>query len=453
MYSTTFFRLAGVAASLILVTACGGGGGGDDNNPPPPPPDTFSIGGNVDGLGAGTSVVLQNNGGDDVTVNADGDFTFGDELEEGDDYEVTILTQPGPGQICTVANGSGTVGSADVTDVAVTCEAVDTFSIGGTVTGLATGASVVLQNNGADDLTVDNDGGFTFDSELIEDADYDVTVLTQPTGPAQTCTVANGSGTVGTADVSNVTVTCANDDQTAPTATRQTPIPTTIGTAVQGGLISVTFSEPIDTATVDSSSFTVEGPSGPATGTITFASNNRRAIFTPATRLAYDATYTVTVTTDAADPTGNALANDVVWTFNTGKKLALGFQHTCVRMDDGSVKCWGRNHFGQLGYDDKTPRGNGTGPDTSTLAAVNLGTGRTAVALTAGDYHTCAILDNGDTKCWGHNKNGALGQGSITNIGDGAGEMAALQADRLRPGPTRDRYWRGPVLHLRTPGR
>ena len=427
MHLKTISRLAGVAASLILISACGGGGGDDNSNPPPPPPpDTFSIGGTVDGLPSGMSVVLQNNGADDLTVDADGDFTFGDELEEGDDYEVTVLTQPGPGQVCTVTDGSGTVGTADVTDVTVTCQAQATFSIGGTVNGLATGASVVLQNNGGNDLTVDNDGAFTFVGELADGEDYEVTVLTQPTGPAQTCTVTDGSGTVATADVTDVDVTCANDDLTVPTVSETTPLEHTIGTAVQGGVITATFSEAMDTSTIDSSSFTVEGPTGPATGTITFAAGDTQAVFTPTSRLAYDATYIVTLNTDVADPTGNGLASDVVWSFNTGKKLALGYQHTCARLDDGSVKCWGRNQFGQLGYDDKVTRGDGVGPGTETLAAVNLGAGRTAVAITAGDYHTCAILDNGDSKCWGRNKTGELGQGSIVALGDAAGEMAAL---------------------------
>src|SRR5690606_24155410 len=62
---------------------------------------------------------------------------------------------------------------------------------------------------------------------------------------------------------------------------------------------------------------------------------------------------------------------------------------------------------------------------------VNLGEGRTAVALSAADFHVCAILDDGTAKCWGRNDSGQLGQGATTGtnarLGDAAGEMAALQ--------------------------
>lgn len=81
-----------------------------------------------------------------------------------------------------------------------------TFSIGGSVSGLA-GSGLVLQNNSGDDLSVASDGGFTFSTELSSGASYAVTVLTNPTNPAQTCAVANGTGTAN-ADVTNVTVDC-----------------------------------------------------------------------------------------------------------------------------------------------------------------------------------------------------------------------------------------------------
>ena len=117
---------------------------------------------------------------------------------------MTVKTSPA-GQTCTVANGSGTVGSANVTNVAVTCAAASTYSIGGTVSGLS--GTVVLQDNGGNDLSVGASGGFTFSTGLATGAAYSVTVKTSPAG--QTCTVANGSGTVGSANVTNVAVTCA----------------------------------------------------------------------------------------------------------------------------------------------------------------------------------------------------------------------------------------------------
>jgi|GEM_PF-1075409 len=85
-----------------------------------------------------------------------------------------------------------------------------TYSIGGSVSGLE-GSGLVLQQNGADDLPVSADGPFTFATALADGTDYAVTVLTQPTDPAQTCTVGNGNGTVGGANIGDVTVTCVTD--------------------------------------------------------------------------------------------------------------------------------------------------------------------------------------------------------------------------------------------------
>ena len=67
---------------------------------------------------------------------------------------------------------------------------------------------MVLENNGANDLSTSANGAFAFSTPLAEGAAYNVTVKTNPSG--QTCTVTNPSGTVGTADVTNVSVACAN---------------------------------------------------------------------------------------------------------------------------------------------------------------------------------------------------------------------------------------------------
>ena len=168
---------------------------------------SFTIGGTVAGLGAGKSVVLLNNGGDALTRNANGGFSFATALASGATYSVTVGTQP-TGQTCTVSNGSGTVASANVTNVAVSCANVPTYTIGGSVSGLVTGRSVGLLNNGGDALTVNANGGFSFATALASGASYAVTVGTQPAG--QVCTVNNGSGTVASANVTNVAVSCVN---------------------------------------------------------------------------------------------------------------------------------------------------------------------------------------------------------------------------------------------------
>ncbi|CAN5699780.1 hypothetical protein BH09PSE5_BH09PSE5_44240 [soil metagenome] len=86
-------------------------------------------------------------------------------------------------------------------------------SIGGTISGLAQGAKVTLQNNGTDNLELTGTAAtsfpFSFASDILAGSTYSATVLVQPAG--QTCTVANGSGTINAIgeSVTNIAVTCA----------------------------------------------------------------------------------------------------------------------------------------------------------------------------------------------------------------------------------------------------
>ena len=108
----------------------------------------------------------------------------------------------------------------------------------------------------------------------------------------------------------------------------------------------------------------------------------------------------------------------------TARAIAAGFAHTCAILSrDSSVKCWGDNKHGQLGIGDNLSRGNVKGEMGDFLPTVNLGTGRSAVSITAGDGFTCAILDDGSVKCWGYNNRGQLGIGDTADRGDDANEM------------------------------
>ena len=202
--------MGAMALAALALAACGGGGSSpapqQSNNPPPPPPPTqYTIGGSVTGL-SGTGLVLQDNGGDNLSVTASGPFTFATKVNSGANYKVTVMTQP-TGQSCTVTNGTGTA-SANVTNVAVACtNTASSVTIGGSVTGLA-GTGLVLQDNSGDNLAVAQNGAFTFKTALASGASYTVTVSTQPSAPSQTCTVTNGTGTAGTTNVTNVTVAC-----------------------------------------------------------------------------------------------------------------------------------------------------------------------------------------------------------------------------------------------------
>ncbi len=167
---------------------------------------TYTIGVSVTGL-TGSGLVLQNNGGDNLAISADGNFTFTTPLVDGSSYAVTVLTQPdSPLQTCSINNGTGTVSGADIVNISVVC--VLHYSIGGTVTGLS-GTGLILQNNGGDDLAISGDGSFTFLTTIADGSSFTVTVFNQPASPTQTCMLSNHSGVVSGADVTTVTLTCS----------------------------------------------------------------------------------------------------------------------------------------------------------------------------------------------------------------------------------------------------
>lgn len=116
--------------------------------------------------------------------------------------------------------------------------------------------------------------------------------------------------------------------------------------------------------------------------------------------------------------------------------VTTGRDQTCALLDDHSVKCWGNNAEGELGLGDTRRRGASASDMGDALPAVDLGTGRTATAISAGRYHTCAILDDGSVKCWGMRAfSGAALDPANPNIGDEAGEMGdALPPLDLGPG-------------------
>ncbi|MCE9673977.1 Ig-like domain-containing protein [Myxococcus stipitatus] len=134
---------------------------------------------------------------------------------------------------------------------------------------------------------------------------------------------------------------------------------------------------------------------------------------------------------------GDALPPVNLGTGRTAKALAVGGRHTCALLDDDSVKCWGDNAWGQLGLGDMAPRGDGPGEMGDALSPVKLGTGRTAKALATRELSTCALLDDGSVKCWGINQYGALGLGDRATRGDEPGEMGdALPRVNLGTGRT-----------------
>lgn len=110
-------------------------------------------------------------------------------------------------------------------------------------------------------------------------------------------------------------------------------------------------------------------------------------------------------------------------TGKTALSIALGRAHSCAVLNDHSVKCWGMNVVGQLGQGDKDDRGDNPGEMGDALPPIDLGTGRTAQQVAAGDEFTCALLDDNTVKCWGLNYDGELGLGDKLVRGDQPGEM------------------------------
>ena len=107
----------------------------------------------------------------------------------------------------------------------------------------------------------------------------------------------------------------------------------------------------------------------------------------------------------------------------TATSIAAGGNHTCALLNNGQVKCWGANNYGQLGIETTSNKGSVLTDMGSNLGSVNLGTGTTAKSIAVGGYHSCAILNDKSVKCWGLNTSGQLGQGSVINLGDNTNEM------------------------------
>ena len=132
-------------------------------------------------------------------------------------------------------------------------------------------------------------------------------------------------------------------------------------------------------------------------------------------------------------------------TGRTAKAVACGEYHTCAILDDDTLKCWGRNYL--IGY------GGGSGSTTAPKStAVNLGSGRTAKSVSSTFEHTCVILDDDTVKCWGFGSGGQLGYGnnnhaysppsSTVNLGMGVTSISVGHFHFMR----HPYQWRGEML-------
>lgn len=187
-------KMKKMGAAVILLAALSACGGGNSS---------YSLSGTVNGL---TATGLQiTNGYESLTIPANAtSFAFNGQLLETQAFSVLITTQP-TNQLCTVAAGSGYMPKGGYSGVQINCQ--NTYTIGGTITGL-TGSGLVLAN-GADSVTVAAPAtSFTLNNRTVATAVYSVGVIQQPTNPAQTCTVNNGTGVVGNGNVTSINVAC-----------------------------------------------------------------------------------------------------------------------------------------------------------------------------------------------------------------------------------------------------
>ena len=137
---------------------------------------------------------------------------------------------------------------------------------------------------------------------------------------------------------------------------------------------------------------------------------------------------------DAANELGDALPAIALGTARRVWAAAAGGSHSCVLLDDLSMKCFGDGSSGQLGNDSANEIGDNSSEMGTALPSISLGAN--VLAVGAGNAHTCAVLVTEVIKCWGEGSFGALGLDDVVNQGDSAGQMAALGTVAVTPSTT-----------------
>ncbi|MEC4685982.1 MAG: hypothetical protein VST71_09665 [Nitrospirota bacterium] len=315
---------------------------------------SYNVGGIVSGLADGETVVLQNNGGDDLEITANGDFTFSTTFADGETYDVTVLTQP-DSQICSVNNSSGTINGADIIDITVTCSIVSVAA--------GDAHTVALRTDGTVWAWGDNRSG-----QLGDGTTLDSITPVQVNGLAEVAVVAAGiyhtialktDGTVW-AWGSNYTGQLGDGTKTD----SSTPVQVIDLTNV--------------TAIATKSFHTIALKSD---GTIwTWGSNNYGQL--------------------GDGPTIYSIMPVQVNELTDVAAIAVGGEHTVALKSDGTVWAWGRNDYGQLGSE--TTERCELGP-TCSITPLQV-TGLTDVAAIAGGgSHTIALKKDGTVWAWGSN--------------------------------------------------
>lgn len=318
----------------------------------------YSVGGVVSGLGDGEVLILQNNGRDDITITANGPFTFAATLTDLEIYNITVLTQP-LDQVCSVT--SGRINAADVTDMQVTCSDILT-----NVTAIAAGGihTVALRTDG----TVWAWGGNGY-------------------GQLGNRTTVSNSMLVQVEGLTNVISVAAGDYHTIALKADGTVWGWGLNHYGQlGSGTTIASDTPIQVVGLtDVASIATRGH-------YTFAIKNDGTVwawgYNSYGQLG-DGTTTVSST-----PVQISALTEVI-------SITTGDRHTVALKTDGTVWAWGGNYYGQLG----------DGTTTESFIPVQVSGLTDIVAISAGDFHTLAIKTDGTAWIWGNNKLGLLESG------------------------------------------
>ena len=351
--------------------------------------DEFGLSATVRGLLSGTSVVLRveatvNDSGGALGVSVAADIAVSEEgpmaltrLPSSAAYVVMVKTQPtDPVQTCSVNNGRGTMGAADVTDIEVICSP-DAYPVSVAVRGLASGASVVLQNNGRDDLQVTTNGLFMFREPVAEGARYEVSVSEHPTSPRQACEVTNGTGVVSGAPTTGAIVTCTTLASFTTTGPMTAARDGATATLLPDGLVLVAGGSNLNSAELFN----------PATGTFRATGNMNIARTHHTATLLPNGTVLVAGGSVPHQPTDTGpLATDTAELYNpatgiftpAGRMTSARYYHTATLLPTGQVlEAGGSIGTGRLTsaelFDPATGGFTGTG---------GMATGRTSAAAT-----------------------------------------------------------------------
>ena len=209
-----------------------------------------------------------------------------------------------------------------------------THTVGGTLSGL-TGDGLVLQNNGADDLSISSNGSLTFPTPITEGSSYAVTILHQPSG--QTCVVTNGSGTMGASNVSNISISCASRLLSITVTPNNSILPrninkqfTAIGLYADSSSLDITTSVSWDTSSHTIATINGTGlATGVSVGTTQVSATLGDVVGT--TTLTVNNATLVAITISPSNPAvarGSTIQLSAIGTFSDGSSLDITNQST-----------------------------------------------------------------------------------------------------------------------------